>query len=87
MGNPFQEESAYRLVIDTKDIANPVVAEIIGTHHKGGTDQFQSFQNEEQYLFFQPLKNNIAFFKHGQIALIQSKRLGRQCDLQYLFQH
>ena len=43
MGNPFQEESAYRLVIDTKDIANPVVAEIIGTHHKRGTDQFQSF--------------------------------------------
>ena len=43
MGNPFLEQSAYRHVIDTKDIANPVVAESIGTHHKRGTDQFQSF--------------------------------------------
>ena len=43
MGNPFQEESADLLVLDTKSIANPVVAESIGTHHKGGKYQFQSF--------------------------------------------
>lgn len=40
MGNPFQEESAELLVLDTKNIADPALAELVDTHHKQGKQQF-----------------------------------------------
>ena len=43
MGNPFQEESADLLVLDTKNIADPAVAEMVATHHQRAKEQFESF--------------------------------------------
>ena len=43
MGNPFQEGSADLLVLDTKNIADPALAELVGTHQQRGQEQFQSF--------------------------------------------
>ena len=36
MGNLFQEELAHLLVLDTKNIADPTLTEIAGTHHQRG---------------------------------------------------
>ena len=62
MGNPFEEESADLLVLDTKDIADPANSRLVATHHGRGKDQFESFiaglKKEEQTLFYQPLKKN-----------------------------
>lgn len=33
MGNPFQEDSADLLSLDTKNIADPPLADLAGTHH------------------------------------------------------
>ena len=73
MGNPFQEESADFLVLDTKNIADPDQAELVGSHHERGKEKFQSFmealENEEECTFYQPIKKNKAsFFKHEQAA-------------------
>lgn len=43
MGNPFQEESADLLVLDTKDIADPVTSKLVITHHERGKDQLNCF--------------------------------------------
>ena len=43
MGNPFQEESANLQVLDTNDVADPVLASTIGTFHQRGKCQFLSF--------------------------------------------
>ena len=73
MGNPFQEESADLLALDTKNIADPALAELVGSHHERGKEKFQSFmealENEEECTFYQPIKKNKAsFFKHEQAA-------------------
>ena len=43
MDNPFQEDSADLLVLDTKNIADLALAELVGTHQQRGQEQFQSF--------------------------------------------
>ena len=43
MGKPFQEESDDPLVLDTKNIADPALAELVGTHHERGKEQFRLF--------------------------------------------
>ena len=43
MGNPFQDDSADLLVLDTKNITDPALAELVGTHQQRGQEQFQSF--------------------------------------------
>ena len=52
MGNPFQEDSADLLVLNTKNIADLALAELVGTHQQRGQEQFQSFMegmgNEEK---------------------------------------
>ena len=45
MGNPFQEESAALLVLDTKSIADSALVELVGTHHEPGK-QFKSFKED-----------------------------------------
>ena len=45
MGNPFQEESAALLVLDTKSIADSALVELFGTHHEPGK-QFKSFKED-----------------------------------------
>ena len=52
MGNPFQEDLADLLVLDTKNIADLALVELVGTHQQRGQEQFQSFMegmgNEEK---------------------------------------
>ena len=73
MGNPFQEESADLLVLDTKNIADPALAKMVGTHHQRGKERFKSFmeglQNEGECPFYLPIKKNkVSFFKQEQAA-------------------
>ena len=75
MGNPFQEESADLLVLDTKNIADPSWAEMVATHYWKGKVQFQSFmdglKNEDENCFYNPLKKNlVSFFKQEQAKVI-----------------
>ena len=42
MGNPFEEESADLLTLDIKNIADPIKAELVKTHHARGKEQFES---------------------------------------------
>jgi len=68
MGNPFQEETADLLVLDTKNVADPALAEMVGTHHQRGKDQFQSFmkgiENKDECSFYHPIKKNpVSYFK------------------------
>lgn len=68
IGNPFQEESADLLVLDTKNIADSTLAEMVATHHQRGKEQFQSFMqgidNETEPSFYHPIKKNpVSFFK------------------------
>ena len=71
MGNPFQEESADLLVLDTKNIADPALAEMVATHHRQGKEQFESFmeglEDEREISFYHPMKKNpFSFFTQEQ---------------------
>ena len=72
IGNPFQEESADLLVLDTKNIADTSCAVMIGTHHKRGKEQFQAFMDglkeNNGCTFYQPIKKNrVSYFKHERV--------------------
>ena len=43
LGNPFQQETADLLVLDTKTIADPTLAGLVGMHQERGKQQFKSF--------------------------------------------
>ena len=73
MGNPFQEDSVDLLVLDTKNIADQALAELVWTHQQRGQQQFQSLMegmgNEGESTFYKPIKRNkVAFFRHEQAA-------------------
>ena len=86
MGNPFREESADLLALDSKNIADPALAELVGSHHKRGKEKFQSFleglENEE-CTFYHPIKKNTAsFFKQEQpVRSSKEKVLKDDCQL------
>ena len=68
MGNPFQEESCDLLCLDTKDIAHPRDAELVGRHFEMGRLCFQEFmkglKGEEGCRFYDPIKKNrVDFFR------------------------
>lgn len=88
MGNPFQEDSEDLLVLDTKDIADPVLAGLVGTHHRKGQEKFQSFMeglnSGEECLFYKPIKKNkVSFFRSEQLSKSTSKEktLKDSCQL------
>lgn len=87
MGNPFQEESAELLVLDTKNIADPALAELVGTHHKQGKQQFclfmEGLKSKDTSSFYQPIKKNkVAFFKEEKAAnSSKEKALKDDCHL------
>ena len=43
MGNPFQNESSVLLSLDTKNIANPSLAQLVAIHHQRGLKQVEVF--------------------------------------------
>ena len=80
MGKPFQEESTDLLVLDPKNIADPALAETVGTHHERGKEKFQSFMNglqkDGECTFYDPIKKNMAsFFKHERAASISKENV------------
>jgi hypothetical protein len=87
MGNPFQEESSDLLALDTKNIADPTLAELVGTHYDRGRQQFLSFmeglETEDTSSFYQPIaKNNVAFFKQEKsLGSSKEKELKDDCQL------
>ena len=67
MGNPFHDETSDLLSLDTKNIADSSIAQLVDTHLQKGLQQFEVFlgglQNEE-CSFYNPIKKNkVAFFK------------------------
>ena len=46
LGNPFEEESEDRLVLDSKEISDPSAVEAVRKAHKIGQQQFQTFTKE-----------------------------------------
>ena len=66
-GNPFSEKSSDLLSLDTKDIADPSTAQLVGTHLERGKGQFKTFMEKlksESQHFYQPIKKiNKDFFK------------------------
>ena len=43
MGNPFQNESSVLLSLDTKNIANPSLAQLVAINHQRGLKQVEVF--------------------------------------------
>ncbi|KAK6167167.1 hypothetical protein SNE40_021262 [Patella caerulea] len=87
MGNPFQEESADLMVLDTKNIADPTLPEKVATHQQRGKEQFLSFikvlEDEAESTFYNPIKKNVvSFFKQGQTGGISKEKILKEdCQL------
>lgn len=79
MGNPLQEETGDLLTLDTKVIAHPNAAELIGTHYEKTNINFQEFMNgldSGQKSTFNELmkKSMMDFFDNNKHTVIQCKR-------------
>ena len=70
MGNPFQYESSDLLSLETKNIADPSLAQLVATHHHRGLQQFDVFLcglHNEECSFYNPIKKNkVDLFKQEQ---------------------
>ena len=87
MGNPFLEESDDLLALDTKNIADAALADLVKTHHERGEQKFKSFvkalENEDTSAFYHPIKKNkVAFFKHEvEVCSSKEKLLKDDCSM------
>jgi len=87
IGNPFQEETADLLVVDTKTIADPTLTGLVGTHQERGKQQFKSFVDgleiDDTSSFYHPIKKNkVAFFTHDKVASSSNeKAMKEECQL------
>ena len=69
MGNPFQEETADLLTLDTKIIAIPDSGNMTTSHYKTGQSRFKAFigglDKGDEGSFYDPIKKNkLDFFQH-----------------------
>ena len=69
MGNPFQEETADLITLDTKIIATPDSGNMVTSHYKTGKSRFKAFigglDKCDEGSFYDPSKNNkLDFFQH-----------------------
>ena len=69
MGNPFQEETADLLTLDTKIIATPDSGNMVTTHYKTGQSRFKAFigglDKGDKCSFYYPIKKKtLDFFQH-----------------------
>ncbi|KAJ8364285.1 hypothetical protein SKAU_G00131160 [Synaphobranchus kaupii] len=91
MGNPFQEETGDLLTLDTKDIAHPSAAEMVGTHYERGRIKFQEFmkdlESKEKCTFYEPIKRNKMDLFRQELDFGDPKQKSRECDLQEFFRH
>jgi len=87
LDNLFQEERADLLVLDTKTIADPMLAGLVGTHQERGNQQFKSFEDgleiNDTSSFHHPIKKNkVAFFTHDKVASSSKKKVMKEeCQL------
>ena len=86
MGNTFHEESSDLLSLDTKNITDPILAQLVATHHQREFQQFEVFiggVHNEECSFYNPIKNNkVGFFKQEQrVSSSKVKALKRDCHL------
>ena len=84
MGNPFQDEASDLLSLDTKNIADPSLAQLVDTHDQRGLQQFEVFlsgRHNEECSFYNPIKKNkVAFFKQEQgVSSSNEKALTADC--------
>lgn len=68
MGNPFTDDSEELVSLDTKNVAHPSAAEMVGQHFQKGKISFEKFyrslQEWENCIFYEPInKNKTDFFK------------------------
>ena len=74
-------------MLDTKDVADKVIAKMGVTYHPRGYEQFQSFivnmENKEERIFYHSIKKNtVTFFKPEQAASSsKEKALKGDCQL------
>ena len=87
MGNPFQEETADLLVLDTKTIADQTLTGLVATHQERGKQQFVSFVadvgGDDTCSFYQPIKKNkVTLFKHEKVASSSREQvIKEECQL------
>jgi len=87
MGNPFQDETADLLVLDTKTIADPTKVGLVGTHQERGKQQFKSFVDglgsDDTSSFYHPIKKNkVSFFTHDKVASSSKEKVTKEeCQL------
>ena len=62
MGNPFQEETADLITLDTKIIATPDSGNMVKSHYKTGQSRFKAFigglDKGDEGSFYDPSKKN-----------------------------
>lgn len=82
MGNPFQEQSADLLRLDTKDVADPALASMVSSHHTRGRSQFKAFMDglkKDTSSFYQVIKKNtVSFFKWEKKPTMPRTRCSRR---------
>ena len=69
MGNPFQDETADLLTLDTKLIATPDSGNMVTSHYKTGQNRFKAFigglDKGGEGSFYDPIKKNkLDLFQH-----------------------
>ena len=77
MGNTFQDESSERL-LDTKNIADPSLAQLVSTHHQRGLQQFEMFigglHNEECSFYNSIKKTKLLSLSKSSTLVVPRKR-------------
>ena len=77
IGNPFQGESS-KLQLDTKNIADPSLAQLVSTHHHRGLQQFEVFlgglHNEECSFYNSIKKNKLVALSKSSALVVPRKR-------------
>ena len=80
MGNPFSESSSDLLVLDSRNIANTAVADMVRQIKKLGHDQYQAYVEERLVNQTKPItdplkRNNLPLFSRPPIKVKSSKQL------------
>ena len=76
MGNPFQDESS-ELLLDTKNIAGPSLAQLVSIHHQRGLQQFEVFLDglhNEECSFYNPIKKTKLLSLNKSSALVVPRK-------------
>lgn len=87
LGNPFQEETADLISLDSKDIAPKDAAELVKGHLERGEEQFKQFmavlESEDRTELYKPMKRNkTSFFKEEKSSTnVKQKALKEDCRL------